>query len=376
MNRAWLALLLLPAALAGCRRPPAAELRVGLVVPLSGSLQDAGISCREGAELAVKELNDAGGLLVEDRRYRVQLLIGDTQDSPERALSAAQELINRDNVAALIGPPYSSQAIPVARLAERSGIPMIVQLATNPEVTAGTSCVFRVCFTDGFQGRVMALFARDRLGARRAAILYDVANPFSRDIADIFTATFTDAGGRVVAREGYPTGQPDYLPELARIRAADPEVLFLPGLPPDLRRQLAQIRSLGLTVQVLGGDTMYFRNPADLPLVEGAYFSTHFSSEMPGEAVRAFNRMHQRAYRRLPTPAGALTYDAFRLLFSVIRSQGDASPAGICAGLRKLHSFEGVTGTMIFAGSPDPAKSVVIIHARDRQYRFHARIDP
>jgi branched-chain amino acid transport system substrate-binding protein len=121
---------------------------------------------------------------------------------------------------------------------------------------------------------------------------------------------------------------------------------------------------------------MYFRNPADLPLVEGVYFSTHFSPEMPGEAVRAFNRLHQRAYERLPTPAGALTYDAFRLLFSVIRSQGDASPAGICAGLRKLGSFEGVTGTMIFAGSPDPAKSVVIIQARDRQYRFHARIDP
>ncbi len=376
MNSARPALLLLLLALAACRRSPEAELRVGLVVPLSGSLQDAGISCREGAELAVKELNDAGGLLVEDRRYRVQLLIRDAQDTPERALSAAQELINRDNVAALIGPPYSSQAIPVARLAERSGIPLIVQMATNPEVTSRTSCVFRVCFTDGFQGRVMAQFARNRLGARRAAVLYDLANPFSRDIADIFTATFTGAGGRVVAREGYPTGQPDYRQELARIQAADPEVLFLPGLPPDLRRQLAQIRSLGLTVQVLGGDTMYFRNPADLPLVEGAYFSTHFSSEMPGEAVRAFNRLHQRAYERLPTPAGALTYDAFRLLFSVIRSQGDASPAGICAGLRELHSFEGVTGTMIFAGSPDPAKSVVIIHASDRQYRFHARIDP
>jgi branched-chain amino acid transport system substrate-binding protein len=219
------------------------------VAPLSGSLQDTGISCREGAELAVKQLNAAGGLAVQDRRYRVQLLIRDAQDTPEQALSAAQELINRDNVTALIGPPFSSQAIPVAHLAERSGVPMIVQLATNAEVTAGTSCVFRVCFTDGFQGRVMALFARDRLGARRAAILYDLANPFSRDIADIFTATFTGAGGRVVAREGYPTGQPDYLPELARIQAADPEVLFLPGLHPDLRRQLAQIRSLGFTAR-------------------------------------------------------------------------------------------------------------------------------
>jgi hypothetical protein len=119
---------------------------------------------------------------------------------------------------------------------------------------------------------------------------------------------------------------------------------------------------------------MYFRNPADLPLVEGAYFSTHFSSEMPGEAVRAFNRLHQRAYERLPTPAGALTYDAFRLLFSVIRSQGDASPAGIC-GAARAAQLRGVTGTMIFAGSPIRPKRRD--HpARDRQYRFHARIDP
>lgn len=375
MNRARLVPLLL-LALAGCRQPPAAELRVGLVAPLSGSLKDTGLSCREGAELAVKELNEAGGLLVDGRRYRVLLLIGDAQDTPEQAVSAAQELINRDNVAALIGPPFSSQAIPVARLAERSGIPMIVQLATNPEVTSRTSCVFRVCFTDGFQGRVMARFARDRLGARRAAVLYDVANPFSRGIAEVFTTTFAAAGGRMVARESYPTGQADYGPELERIRSAAPEVLFLAGLPPDLRRQLTQVRAQGLSVQILGGDTMYFRDPADLPLVEGAYFSTHFSSEMPGEAVRAFNRLHQRVYERLPTPGSALTYDAFRLLFSVIRSQADAQPAGICAGLRTLHSFEGVTGTMIFAGRPDPAKSVVIIHARDRQYRFHARIDP
>ncbi len=371
-----LALLLLPALLACCRQP-VGSLRIGLAVPLSGSLRDTGLSFREGAELAVEELNGAGGLSVRGRRYRVELVIRDAQDTPEKALGAAQELINGEDVAALIAPPFSSQAIPVARLAERSRIPLIVPMATHPQVTSGTSCVFRVCFTDGFQGRVMARFARERLGARRAAMLYDLANPFSRDIADIFAATFSQIGGRMVAREGYITGQADFRLELERIRKRGPEVLFLPGLPPELRAQLLQIRSLGLPAQLLGSDTMYFRDPAGLALVEGAIFSTHFSAEMPGEAVQAFNRLYHGAYQRLPPPPGsALTYDALQLLFSVIRSQGDTQPEGICAGLRRLERFEGVTGSMIFAGRPDPDKSVVIIHVRERQYRYLARIDP
>jgi branched-chain amino acid transport system substrate-binding protein len=388
-----LTVLLLPLLLACCRQP-AGSLRIGLVVPLSGGLRDTGLSFLEGAELAVAEVNGTGGLSVRGRSrllgarsrpsgarsarsYRVELVVRDAQDSPEGALGAAQELINGQEVAALIAPPFSSQAIPVARLAERSGMPLLVPMATHPQVTSGTSCVFRVCFTDGFQGRAMARFARERLGARRAAVLYDLANPFSRDIAEIFAATFRQAGGRLVAREGYLTGQADFRPELARIARRGPEVLFLPGLPPELRTQLRQLRSLGLPAQLLGVDTMYFRDAGDLPLVEGAIFSTHFSAEMPGAEVQAFNRLYHGAYQRLPPPPGsALTYDALQLLFSVIRSQGDTQPQGICAGLRRLERFEGVTGTMVFAGRPDPDKSVVILHVRERQYRYLTRIDP
>jgi len=369
------ALLLLLCLPASCTRPTG-ELRVGLVVPLSGRLQDTGRSCLEGAELVVQELNESGGLSVRGRRYRVELLIRDARDTPERALGAAQGLINGENVAALIGPPFSSQAIPVARLADRAGVPLIVPMATNPAVTAGTSHVFRVCFTDSFQGRVMARFAREGLRARRAAILYDVANPFSRDIADIFTSVFGEAGGRVVAREGYPTGQQDFRPELQRIRAARPDVLFLPGLYPDLRFQLAQLHAMGFGVQVLGGDTMYSRDPNDLPLVEGAYFSTHYSPQMPGEAARAFNRLYRGAYGHEPPPGSALSYDALQLLFAVVRAQGSTQAAGISAGLDGLQRYEGVTGIMLFDGGPDPAKSVVIVQAREGQYRFHARIDP
>jgi branched-chain amino acid transport system substrate-binding protein len=180
----------------------------------------------------------------------------------------------------------------------------------------------------------------------------------------------------MVAREGSPTGQADFRAELERIRRKGPEVLFLAGLAPELRTQLFQIRSLGLPAQLLGCDTMYFRDPADLPLVEGAFFSTHFSAEMPGQSVQVFNRLYRNAYERLPPPGSALTYDALQLLFSVIRSQADTRPEGICAGLRRLERFEGVTGTMIFDGRPDPVKSVVIIHVRERRYRYLTRIEP
>jgi branched-chain amino acid transport system substrate-binding protein len=369
---ALLLLLLLP--LACCGRGPA--VRVGLLNPQTGSLRDSGTSCFEGARLAMEELNAGPGLLVGGVRRRVELVSADSGDTPESAVSAAMELINKRDVVAIIGPPFSSQAIPVARLAERASVPMITQFATNPEVTKGMSWVFRSCFTDKFQGDVMARFARAYLKAGRAAILFDELNAFTRDISAIFLSTYTAAGGLVVAVEPYTTGQKDFTAELRRIKRAAPDVLFLPGFAPDLRLQLPALRSLGITAVILGCDTMYFRDPADIGLCEDAYLSTHFSPDAPSDRVQEFSRRYKAAFKRAPTPGGALTYDAITLLARVISTEGSVDGVRIRDGLRAVGRFEGVTGPMIFNGSADPVKGAVIMHVKGGGYRFATTVTP
>jgi branched-chain amino acid transport system substrate-binding protein len=353
----------------------AQEIRIGLIAPLSGGLVELGDSCREGALLAVTEANRDGGLLVAGKRRPVALRMKDSQGRPELAVSVAEELINQDQVAAIIGPPTSGSAVPVARLAERAGIPMITQVATSPEVTRGTTCVFRTCFTDSVQSVAMARFAWNELRARVAAILFDVANDYPRSIADLFSAEFRRLGGRVIL-ESYTTGLTDFRTQVSRVRAAKADVILLPNYVADLRRQLDQLREAGGGIMVIGTDTMGFREQADIDRIDHAYFSTHFSPDMPAEAVRSFVSAYRAAYNRVPTaPSGALTYDAIRLLFDVIRKQGSTTPAAICAGLRGVGRFEGVTGVMDFNGSADPRKNVIIVKTEGGKLSYAMQMD-
>jgi branched-chain amino acid transport system substrate-binding protein len=351
-------------------------LRVGLVAPLTGPSNDIGAGALEGAELALEALEASGGLKIADRPVRVDLVLRDAQSKPERAVRAAQELINKEGVCALIGSPLSAQAIPMALLAERAGVPMITQIATHPDVTRGRVGVFRMCFADDVQAEALVRFARERLSLARAAVLYDVASPMTRGMAEMFRRGLEERGGRIVAFEGYTSGETDFRAALARIKGAQPEALFLPGYVYDARLQIPQMRALGLKVQLLGCDTMAFRNADDLGLVEGAYFTTHFSDENPAEAVRQFVASYEAEFQRRPSSTAPLTYDAMGFLFGAVRRAQSVDARKIARALAEPVRYEGVTGIAQFAGRPDPAKSVVIVQSRSGQARFVAQIDP
>lgn len=352
------------------------ELHIGFIAPLTGVIRDLGASSLEGAQIALEELQQRGGLEIGDKQYRVNLILKDSQNKPELAVRTAQELINHENVSAIIGPPISALAIPVARLSCKTSIPMITQISTHPDVTKDTECVYRTCFTDAFQGEVMARFSREHLQAERAAVLFDVANTFNRGITEIFVQNFAASGGEVVAYETYTTGEQNFREQLERIAVSQPEVLFLPNYVHEILLQMDQIQELGMEFQIIGADTMSFRNAEDIARIEGAFFSTHFSPDIPDDRVQAFRKVYRDKFHRQPTAAGALTYDALNLLFRVAQTQGSVDPQRLCAGLKALERYEGITGVMEFNGSPDPRKSVVIIHVEDGKFHFFSRIDP
>lgn len=369
-------------ALLSCGTPAEEEtIKIGVIAPLTGSIPLVGEFTVNAAQLAVKEINDAGGLEVGQegsakKKLEVELLVEDNEDKKESAVSAAQKLINQGGVVAIVGPQASRNAIPAAAVAESARVPLISGWSTNPETTAGKKYVFRAAFIDPFQGRVMARFAIEELGAQKAAVLYDVASEYNKGIAEIFQQVFEGAGGDVVAFETYTTGEEDFSTQLAAIKASGAEVLFLPNYYNEVPLQVAQAREMGIDVPVIGADAWGTMEAEDLPDLEGCFFSTHYAADIASPAAQAFVSSYEDAYGQVPDDVAALTYDAFGLLFEAIRSQGKADPESIRNGLASIRRYEGVTGVMEFQATGDPVKSAVILKIEDGQFRFYRLAEP
>lgn len=356
------------------------EVRIGLIAPLSGSLfPSVGHAARNGARLAVLEVNGRGGLLLDGRRVPVVLIEGDDQNTPETSIHAARRLINQEDVIAFVGPMISQTAIAVAPVAEQTGTPMISPTATSPEVTAGKRFVFRTTFVDSHQGQAMARFARQHLNARRAAVLFDVASLHNRNLAQVFSQSFEDLGGSMVASEAYTTGSQDFEAELMRIRDAGPDVLLLPNYADEVPAQVKQARQLGIRATFLGSDAwngdLFSR---DLEF-EGSHFTDDWQMGVQGlesAESRAFEQLYRETLGADPLSIAAVVYDAFGILFSVLETRGSQDGRAIRQGLAQLRDYRGVSGSLTFRGSGDPLKSIYIFEIRGGQVVFAQRILP
>nr|HID15078.1 ABC transporter substrate-binding protein [Anaerolineae bacterium] len=363
-------------ALVACRPKEPAELRVGVIAPITGGIPKVGQSTVNAAQLATQEVNDEGGLEVGGQRMKVVLFIEDNEDRAQAAVSAAQKLINRSNVAVIIGPQASRNAVPTSVICEEAGIPMISPWSTNPDTTAGKQYVFRIPFIDPFQGQVMARFAMEELGARKAAVLYDVASAYNKGLAEVFKQVFEEAGGEIVAFETYTTGEMDFTVQLTAIKESGADVLFLPNYYNEVPQQVRQARELGVEATIIGSDSWVGMTPEELADLEGLFYSTHYAPDIASEVAQAFIEKYYEAYGETPDDVAALTYDAFGLLFQVIRSQGAADPESIRSGLSSVERYEGVTGVMEYKGTGDPVKSAVILQIRGGALTFYKLASP
>ena len=364
--------------LTGCsdESPGDKEFRVGLIAPISGQIPELGLATVEAAKLAVREVNDRGGLLIDDEWYRVVLLVEDNEDNPEQSVSAALRLINQQNVSAIVGPQASRNAIPVARYAEYANIPMISPSSTNPETTRYKEWVFRVAIVDTFQGRLMARFAFEELGLRKAAVLYDISSEYNRHLAEVFREEFKDLGGGIVAFELYTRDVPDVTEQLRRIKMARPEALFLPNYYSEVPQQARLARKLGIEAQLLGTDSWSQILPEERKAVEGAFFTTHYAVDRDDGQLLGFRARYRQAYSREPNEVAALTYDAFGILFEAARRHGGVEPQGLRDAINTLDSYDGITGNIEFRGSGDPVRSAVLVEVKDGEFGFSKWVEP
>ncbi len=387
MKRAWL-FAFCPFFLlifSGCGGGDADTVKIGLIAELTGDVPAVGASCRNAAEMAVKEINDAGGLDLMGKKYKVKLYIEDNAGKADQSASSAQKLIAQQNVLAIIGPNASRYAIPASEVAESSKVVLITPWSTTPKTTldaktsASKKYVFRACFIDPFQGRVLAKFALDSLKLKKAAVLYDVASEYNKGIAEVFKETFEKNGGRIVAFETYTTNDKDFSAQLTKIKKADPALIFLPNYYSEVPLQIQQAKRVGLSVPFVGSDSW---GSAELLKLcgqdcESFYFSTHYAADNASPGAKKFIEAYQKLYGSVPDDVAALTYDSFGLLWQAVRSAGKPDRQAVRNALAGIPKFEGVTGNMQFReGSGDPIKSAVILQIKGGKFNFFANANP
>ncbi len=326
-------------------------IKIAAIFAKSGDAQTTDVYCLRGVNLAVEHLNAQGGVL----GHHIQVLELDNKSNALASKMAAQQAIQA-GVTAVIGASWSSHSLAIAPVLQQAGIPMISPISTNPKVTPQGNYIFRVCFTDPFQGRIMAQFARQDLHAETAVILTNINSDYSVGLSQFFKESFLQSDGKVLLEEKYLENAIDFTEILHQIQLLPPDVIFVPGYPRDSGFLLKQARKMGIQSIFLGGDgwnaTMYeFAGSA----TDGNYFSNHWHKDVSSSLSKRILEDYLQTYGEDSVIAKVpLAYDAVLVLADAIRRAQSLDRSKIRDALAATTNMQGATGTLTFDKNGDP----------------------
>jgi branched-chain amino acid transport system substrate-binding protein len=348
-------------------------IKVGLVASQSGPLQPWGQDSIDGARLRVKQLNEMGGI---DGK-QVQLLVEDSQSKPEIGKSAAEKLIN-EGVVALLGEVSSGITMQVANAAYEAGVPLISVGATHPDVTKIGANVFRVAYTDDFQGPVMAKFAIEELGLQRMAIMTDEQEPYSQGLSESFRNAFTAMGGEIVAEESYEgLTQTQFSGQLTNLQAASPDGVFLSGyfntVGPIVRQADGYLPEGTVYIGGDGWDSQELLSSGGEAIV-GGFFCNHYTNSEDRAEVQRFLDDWGIEYETEPgTTMAALGYDAADLMIVALSQAEEMNSRSIQEAIENIENHRGVSGEFTFQGREgNPDKRALVVRVQPDQFEFVA----
>jgi len=367
----------------GCKKaavtPTDQVVNLGSIFGMTGASSSFGIAEDKGARMAVDEFNAAGGATIGGVKTTINYINEDDTGLPEVGASAVHKLIDQDKVIGIIGAQTSMVSLAIAPVLQSAGIPMISPSSTNEKVTLVGDYIFRSCFLDAFQGRVMANYVWNTLKLKTAAVLYDNANDYNMGIAQIFKTSFEALGGKVVAYEAYTNEATtvDYKPQLTKIKAANPEFLYLPNYYNGVALQLKQARQMGLNAPAGGGDAWDSPDLVTIggAAVEGAIFTNNFSKDDPSPLVQNFIKSYTTKFGEAPAGVSSLAYDATGLLLDAFKTCGSIKGSDIRDAMKNT-TFSGIGGAYKFDENRNPVKSAVIIKIVNGQQTYVTTVNP
>src|SRR5207237_2741847 len=318
-------------------------IKIGEVGSMTGTEATFGTSSDRGIQLAIKEVNGAGGI----KGRQIQVIALDDEGKPEEAATAATRLIASEHVVALLGEVASTRSLFMAPKAQAAKVPMVSPSSTNEKVTAVGDYIFRACFIDPFQGYVMAKFATDNLHLKKAAILRDVRNDYSVGLAKVFSENFTRLGGTITANESFSSGDVDFKAQLTNMKNTHPDALYVPGYYTDVGLIARQAREVGITGPLLGGDGWDSEKLYEIggAALDGSYFSNHYSVDDPSPRIQQFVAKFKKAYAgQVPDSLAAQAYDAAGMLMDAMKRAAELTGPSIRDALAQTKNYQGVTG--------------------------------
>ncbi len=368
---------------AGCGggEKKADTIKVGANLEMTGGSASYGISSKNAIELAFKEINEKGGI----NGKQLELVVADNKSEAAEATNAMQKLVSQDNVVAVIGPNLSSSVIAASAINNSAKVLDIAPMATNPYVTVDQASGktkdfnYRTCFIDPFQGTVMAKFATAELGVGNAAVLIDNSSDYAKGLAQFFKENFVKEGGAVTAEESYLQKDTDFKATLTKIKATNPDFLYVPGYYQEVGLIVKQARELGMNMPIAGGDGW---DSAKMPEIAGAaalnntYFSSLYSPEDSSDINKNFVAAYEKTYGQKPDVFAALSYDSALLVAEAIKNAGSTEPAKISEAMAKINGFNGVSGSVTFDDKHNPVKSAVILEYKDGAQSLKTKINP
>ncbi|MFO7596351.1 MAG: ABC transporter substrate-binding protein [Desulfocurvibacter africanus] len=380
--------LLLTAGCGGDEQKPASQeggnIVIGFNIPLTGDIPKVGESSRQAAEMYLQQVG--GKIDVAGKPYTLKFVYEDNESKAESAVNAQLKLIEQDKALGLIGPMASKQAVPGGEVADANQTPMIAPWSTNPATTTDRPFVFRACFLDPFQGPVVAKFATEEFGAKKAAVLFDIASDYPKGLAEFFKAAWEEihGPGSVVAFESFTTKDQDFSAQLTNIIRSGADVLFTPQYYSEVALIVKQAKELGWKKPIMGSDSW---GSAELMTLcgdacKGYYFSTHYAAAGATGKTKEFIDAFKSKYGYVPDDVAALTWDALGMMVQAVQNApltGNLAQDRVAVkdALAAIPSYDGITGSMKFDPQGDPVKSAVIVKINDAgEFEFFKSVAP
>lgn len=354
-----LALVMLTGVIAGCKAKEDNDtIKIGGLAPLTGNVAQYGQAVDNAVKMAIEEINAKGGVLGKKIVYKSV----DEKGDPTEAVNAYYSLVE-EGIVALIGDVTSKPSKSVAQKAAEDNMPMITPSGSEESITKVGNNVFRTCFIDPYQGKLMADYAFKKLNAKSAAILFDTGDPYSTGIADAFEAAAKNLGMTVTNKEGYASGSTDFKTQLTKIQGSNPDVLLLPVYYNDVALIAVQAKQLGITAKLLGGDGWAgVQNQLDeknIDVLAGSYFCNQYDPTSSDPDMQNFLKKYKEKYKTDPIMFAVLGYDTAYILTSAIERAGSTDPDKIIAELKKT-DYNGLTGKTVFNENRNPVRLAYI----------------
>lgn len=339
-------------------------VKIGGNYELTGDAAAYGTPMSEATKLAIKRVNEAGGLLGGDVEY---VEYDNTSDLTEAA-SVAQRLTT-EGVVGIVGPATTGDSNAQIPVIQEAGIPAILPAATGNGMTLDDNgdvyeYLFRVAFEDAFQGRAAATFVVNELEGKTVAMFVDQSTDYATGLQQAFTEEFEALGGEVVTTESFQSGDTDFTASLTSLLSQEFDVLYVPGYYTEVGLLIKQARELGITQPIVGGDG--FGNQTLVELagasnVNDVYYTSHFSPLSEDEDLQAFLAEYREEYGKEADQFAVLAYDATNLLLDAVERAGSVDPQAVTEAIASTEGFKGLTGTFSIDEEHNPVKEVLML---------------